>query len=94
MKAPCEALACTEALKDSMGILKLPLRVQVPNYHILSKNCNLHNYYPKPEYLIIWTFGPLGKDSMGILKLQTQTNPEPDTADSHPLSLNPINPKP
>ena len=25
------------------------------------KNSNLHNYYPKPEYLIIVSFGPLGK---------------------------------
>ena len=24
------------------------------------KNSNLHNYYPKPEYLIIGSFGPLG----------------------------------
>ena len=25
------------------------------------KNSNLHNYYPKPEYLIIGSFGPLGE---------------------------------
>ena len=24
------------------------------------KNSNLHNYYPKPEYPIIGSFGPLG----------------------------------
>ena len=24
------------------------------------KSSNLHNYYPKPEYLIIGSFGPLG----------------------------------
>ena len=24
------------------------------------QNSNLHNYYPKPEYLIIGSFGPLG----------------------------------
>ena len=29
-------------------------------YHIL-QNSNLHNYYPKPQYLIIGSFGPLGK---------------------------------
>ena len=24
------------------------------------QNINLHNYYPKPKYLIIGSFGPLG----------------------------------
>ena len=41
-------------------ITYVALRVQVFNYHILSKNSNLHNYFPKPEYLIIGSFGPLG----------------------------------
>ena len=26
------------------------------------KSSNLHNYYPKPEYLIIVSFGPLGEN--------------------------------
>ena len=38
-------------------------RVQVPNNHILSQSPNLHNYYPKTEYLIIGSFGPLGSGS-------------------------------
>ena len=33
---------------------------QVHNYRILSKNTNLHNYYPKTEHLIIGSCGPLG----------------------------------
>ena len=36
------------------------IRVQVPNYQKPSKIVILHNYYPKPEYLIIGSFGPLG----------------------------------
>ena len=40
--------------------LEVTPRVQVPNNHILSKNPNLHNYYPNTEYLIIGSFGPLG----------------------------------
>ena len=38
------------------------------------KNSNLHNYYPKPEYLIIGTFGPLG-----LYKPQPATKPQPET---------------
>ena len=40
------------------------LRVQVPNYHILSKivACTT-TIYSKPEYLIIGSSGPLGWDS-------------------------------
>ena len=37
------------------------LRVQVPNYHILSKIVTyIYNYYPKTEHPIIGSFGPLG----------------------------------
>ena len=38
----------------------ITLRVQVPNNHIFSHNIELLNYYPKPKYLIIGSFGPLG----------------------------------
>ena len=38
------------------------------------KNSNLHNYYLKPEYLIIGTFGPLG-----LYKPQPATKPQPET---------------
>ena len=34
------------------------------------KNSNLHNYYPKPEYLIIVSFGPLGYGPNGYLGLR------------------------
>ena len=30
------------------------------------QNPNLHNYYPKTEYLIIGSFGPLGKEPGGL----------------------------
>ena len=43
----------------------LTLRVQVLNYHILSQIVNLHNYYPKPEYLVIGSFGPSGLRVIG-----------------------------
>ena len=36
----------------------LPLRVQVPNNHILPQNLFYGYYYPNPEYLNI--LGPLG----------------------------------
>ena len=36
------------------------------------KNSNLHNYYPKPEYLIIGSFGPLGFVSKGDLRQKPQ----------------------
>ena len=39
---------------------RITLRVQVHNNHILSKKIELHNYYPKPKYLTIGSFGPLG----------------------------------
>ena len=35
----------------------ITLRVQVPNTLL---NIELRNYYPKPKYLIIGSFGPLG----------------------------------
>ena len=42
-------------------IYNLTLRVQVPKYHLLSKILTyITNYYPKAEYLIIGSFGPLG----------------------------------
>ena len=44
----------------------LTLRVQVPNYHILTQDLYYNYYYPKPKYLIIRYLDPLGK-------LQTQT---------------------
>ena len=43
----------------TIGPLGITLRVQVPNNHILPK-IELHAYYPKPKYLIIGSFGPLG----------------------------------
>ena len=47
-----------ECCRGRLGFTSFP-QVQVPNNHILSKNSNLHNYYPKTEYLIIGSFGPL-----------------------------------
>ena len=32
---------------------KIPLRVQVPNNHILAQNLYYNYYYPNPKYLII-----------------------------------------
>ena len=52
------------------------------------KSPNLHNYYPKPEYLIIRSFGPLGlrsrfchlhsfvRKSWGLLRLWGGLGPE------------------
>ena len=40
--------------------LKLPLRVQVPNNHILTQNLYYNYYYPNPKYLIIGYMDPLG----------------------------------
>ena len=59
------------------------LRVQVPNYHILSYITT----YPKPKYLIIGSFGPLGKDlglqfeafGSDIQLLETKKHPNPKT---------------
>ena len=45
--------------------LRLPLRVQVPNNHILTQNQYYNYYYPKPKYLIIGYMDPLG--SIGII---------------------------
>ena len=38
----------------------LPPRVQIPNNTKTIQDRDLHNYYPKTEYLIIGPFGPLG----------------------------------
>ena len=40
--------------------LGFTLRVQVPNKSYTLLNIELHNYYPKSEYLIIGSFGLLG----------------------------------
>ena len=37
-----------------------PLRVRVPNNHILTQNLYYNYYYPKPKYLIIGYLDPLG----------------------------------
>ena len=61
----------------------ITLRVQVPNYHILSKYSNLHNYYPKTEYLFIGSFGPLGlvptnNDRTHVIKKLRAEPPSPE----------------
>ena len=38
----------------------IPLRVQVPNNHILTQNLYYNYYYPNPKYLIIGYMDPLG----------------------------------
>ena len=38
----------------------VPLRVQVPNNHILTQNLYYNYYYPKPKYLSIEYLDPLG----------------------------------
>ena len=51
------------AKRKPAAALALTPRAQVPNNHILSLILTyipLHNYYPKPKYLIIGPFGPLG----------------------------------
>ena len=40
--------------------LIIPLRVQVPNNHILTQNQYYNSYYPNPKYLIIGYMDPLG----------------------------------
>ena len=47
-------------LNLSCRLLKAPLRVQVPNDHILTQNLYYNSYYPKPMYLIIGYMDPLG----------------------------------
>ena len=45
-----------------LGFGNLTPRVQVPYNSLIiiySPNPHLHNYYPKTEYLIIGSFGPL-----------------------------------
>ena len=46
-----------------LGVRSNPIRIQVPNNHILTSNLHYnHNYYyPKPKYLIIGYMDPLGK---------------------------------
>ena len=36
------------------------LMFQLSGFYYTLQNPNLHNYYLKPEYLIIGSFGPLG----------------------------------
>ena len=38
---------------------------------IYSPNCNLHNYYPKPKYLITGSFGPLGQQAQTLTLLSS-----------------------
>ena len=43
------------------GLGYSPIRVQVPNTHILTQNLYYIYYYPKPKYLIIGYLDPLGR---------------------------------
>ena len=52
------------------------------------KNSNLHNYYPKPEYLIFVSFGPLGSQPDNHLLPSTQTHIRPDAMNTLVHSLN------
>ena len=53
----------------------IPLRVQVPNYHILSKIVAHLTTIPKPQYLIVGSFEPLGFNT--VLQRQTFHCPLP-----------------
>ena len=43
---------------------------QGPSTYTL-QNCNLHNYYPKPKYLITGSFGPLGQQAQTLTLLSS-----------------------
>ena len=47
-------------IRGSMVIEGLTLRVQVPNYHILTQNLYYNYYYPNPKYLNFGYMDPLG----------------------------------
>ena len=55
---------CTTLLPQRTGmkllLIPAPLRVQVPNSHILTQNLYYNYYYPKPKYQIIGYLDPLG----------------------------------
>ena len=51
---PKTLYALTPTARDPYGT-----RSQGPDNHIFSQITNLHNYYPKPKYPIIESFGPL-----------------------------------
>ena len=53
-------LASVEDLVIDSATLDIPLRVQVPNNHILTQNLYYNYYYPNPKYLIIGYMDPLG----------------------------------
>ena len=54
----CKSLAAHSPPHNHL--LKISLRVQVPNNHILTPNLYYNYYYPNPKYLIIGYMDPLG----------------------------------
>ena len=52
-----------EKLRQGLN-LPDPLRVQVPNNHILTQNLYYNYCYPKPKYQNIGYLDPLGEDIM------------------------------
>ena len=57
---------CQRASCSSSNPSAFPLRVQVPNNHVLTQNLYYNYYYPQPQYLIIGYFDPLGSAFRGI----------------------------
>ena len=62
------------------------LRVQVPNYHVLTQNLYYNYYYPNPKYLTIGYMDPLGykgldnsKRAWGILSFKQNSTNFPET---------------
>ena len=47
----------TSTVELTPGLVVCPLRVQVPNKHILAQKLYHNLYYPKPKYLIMWVPG-------------------------------------
>ena len=47
----------------------IPLRVEVPNNHILTQNLYYNYYYPNPKYIIIGYMDPLGPAHIDVWPL-------------------------
>ena len=54
----------TVTLNPKPRLIPCPIRVQVPNNHILAQNQYYNYYYPKTKYLIIGYLDPLGLQSI------------------------------
>ena len=47
----------------------IPLRVQVPNNHILTQNLYYNYFYPNPKYIMIGYMDPLGPSHIDVWRL-------------------------